>query len=64
MQPVPVVLPPNLQPYSFFAFSATILVVCALLNITTLIFGIPAIVLSMQVCTYYGHMKWNGYWLD
>ena len=52
MQPVPAVLPPNLQPYSFYPFSVTVMIVCAILNITSLIFGIPALVSSMKVYIY------------
>jgi len=43
---IPVQYPP---PNSYVILSAIVLAICAFLNITSIMFGIPALVLSIQV---------------
>ena len=43
---IPVQYPP---PNSYVALSAVVLVICGFLNITSIMLGIPALVLSIQV---------------
>jgi len=43
---IPVQYPP---PNSYVALSAVVLVICGFLNITSILFGIPALALAIQV---------------
>ena len=44
-------------PHSFLVLTVATTIICGLLNILTIILGIPAVVYAVRVCKYYGTDK-------
>ena len=51
----------DLRPASFLVMSLIVTFICFILNITTLIFGIPAIIMSVLVSVSLNHIKYLNY---
>ena len=60
-QQQPVVNKPNYPgPHDFLILSIIVLAICSLLNITSLVFGIPALVFAILVSNY-RYSVWHRY---